>query len=54
MKIHPVFYAGILSVALQSTIPGRHFPEPPLVMVGNAEEYEVDEVLDSRFYRGHL
>ena len=54
MKIHPVFYAGFLSAALQSTIPGRCFPEPPPVIIDNTEEYEVKDVLDSRFYRGHL
>ena len=54
MKIHPVFYAGFLSAAPQSTIPGWNFPEPPPVIVENTEEYKVEDILDSHFYRGHL
>ena len=52
MKIHPVFYVGFLQPAPQSTIPGRTFPEPPPILVDNEEEFEVENILDSRIYRG--
>ena len=54
MKIHPVFYVGFLQPVPQSTIPGRTFPEPPPILVDNEEEFEVENILDSRIYRGRL
>ena len=35
-------------------LPGQHNPAPPLVIVDDAEEWHVEEILDSRMYRQRL
>ena len=45
MKIHPVFYVGLLYPAPQSTIPGRNFPQPPPIVINDEEAFEVEESL---------
>ena len=54
MKIHPLFYVGLLQPAPLTNIPGRQFPQPPPVLIQEQEEYEVESILDSRIYRGNL
>ena len=48
MAVHPVFHVSLLIPHQQSSIPGRHPAEPPAMEVEGEEEYEVEEVLDSR------
>ena len=54
MKVHPVFHVSLLEAYKESTISGRLQPSPPSVEVEGHDEYEVEEVLDSRRRRGKL
>lgn len=49
--LHPVFHVHLLELYIENTIPGRHQPAPPAVEIDGVEEYEVEEILDSRFDR---
>ena len=47
-KIHDVFHVSLLELAKEDPFPQRHLlPEPPIIIDGE-EEYEIDEILDSR------
>ena len=50
LKIHLVVHVSLLSPHHTSSLPGRHPPEPAPLDVEGEEEYEVEEVLDSRRY----
>src|SRR5271170_2901380 len=54
MKVHPVFHVSLLTQKLPDLIPGRHRPPPPPIEVEGEEEYEVEEILDSRMHYGKL
>jgi len=54
MNIHPVFHANLLRLHPPESLPGQTQEPPPPVVVDNQEEYEVDEVLDSRLWHGKL
>ncbi len=54
MKIHPVFHVSLLETFRESSISGRIQPPPPVVEIDNHQEYEVEEILDSRLRRGRL
>jgi hypothetical protein len=47
-KIHPVFHIDLLSPYRETEIHGRNYPRPPPELVDNEEEYEVENILDSR------
>lgn len=47
-SLHPVFHVSLLQKATTSSIPGRYNEPPPSVQVDNYEEFEVEEILDSR------
>jgi len=51
-QLHPVFNVVKLSTAPEDPIPGRkpQAPLPPIVVDGE-EEWEVEEILDSRWHR---
>jgi hypothetical protein len=51
MRIHPVFHTNLLRPAANDPIPGQRNPPPPPVEIDGTEEYEVEEVLDSRWER---
>ena len=54
-RIHPVFHVVKLLPAPRDTIPGRRnteVPEPDII--NDEEHYEVEEILDSRFFRRKL
>jgi hypothetical protein len=54
-RIHPVFHVVKLMPVPPDPITGRHAkPPPPPEIVGGEERYEVEEVVDSRFYRRRL
>ncbi|HEV7736862.1 MAG TPA: hypothetical protein VGO47_05740, partial [Chlamydiales bacterium] len=54
-QLHPVFPVIKLTTALDDPIPGRRpKPPPPPVLVEGEQEWEVEEVLDSRMFRGQL
>lgn len=55
MKIHPVFNTVKLRPFFEDPIPGRRVPSrPPPVIEGEAPEYEVEYLKDSRLHRGKL
>lgn len=54
MKIHPVFHVSLLEPFVESTIPGRILAPPPVIEVDGVEEYEVENILDSRLRRRRL
>jgi hypothetical protein len=54
MKIHPVFHVSLLDRYIESDIPTRVQPPPPSVVIDNQVEFEVEEVLDSKFMRKRL
>ena len=49
MKIHPVFHVSLLSKHVTDEIPGRTQPPPPPIRIGAEEQYEVEEILDSKW-----
>ncbi|QRW17417.1 Retrotransposable element Tf2 protein [Rhizoctonia solani] len=51
LKIHDVFYVGLLSKSHKS--PSQPFPEqPPPETIEGEEEYEVEQIIDSKRQRG--
>ncbi|MBW0587392.1 hypothetical protein O181_127107, partial [Austropuccinia psidii MF-1] len=53
-SIHLVFYISLLEPAKTSTIPNRHQDPPPPIIIKEEEEWEVSQILDSKFKRGKL
>jgi hypothetical protein len=57
-QMHDVFHVDLLEPFIENTIEGRIVPPPPTVSVtdesGVHDEFEVEEVLDSRLRRGKL
>jgi hypothetical protein len=57
MKIHPTFHISKLTprtIKGLSDIGNRELPPLPPIIVNSNEEYEVDQILDSRIYRKKL
>ena len=54
LKIHPVFHTSLLLPYRESKIDNREQPPPPPVIIDNNVEWEVDKIIDSRMYYGHL
>jgi hypothetical protein len=48
MKVHPVFHVSLLEPYKESNISDRTQPPPPCIEIDSHEEYELEEVLDSR------
>jgi hypothetical protein len=48
MKIHPVFHASLLTPYKETEEHGTNFTRPPPEIVGNEEEYEVDQICGVR------
>jgi hypothetical protein len=53
MKIHNVFHASLLEPVVPNPFPDRVAPPPPVIKIDGQEEYEVEEILDSRLFRRH-
>ncbi|MBW0492322.1 hypothetical protein O181_032037 [Austropuccinia psidii MF-1] len=53
-SVHPVFHVSLLEPVKQSTMPNQNQLPPPPVIVGEKEEWEVAQVLDSKLNRGKL
>ena len=47
-KIHPVFHMDLLTPYRETVLHGPNYTRPPLDLIDDAEEYEVERVLDSR------
>ena len=54
MKVHPVFHVSLLTPYQANTLPGRVQPPPPPIIVEGFEEFEVQEILDSRIHYNKL
>lgn len=54
MHIHPVFHVSLLEKHVANTFPDRVMGPPPTIHVDGLPEFEVHEILDSRFFRGKL
>lgn len=52
IKIHPVINVSRLRLMKEPSIPGQTESEPPPVEIDGELEYEVEQILDSRIYRG--
>ena len=50
LKIHDVFHVSRLSLYKGNKVNGEIPPPPAPIIVDNEEEYEVEEILDSRFF----
>jgi hypothetical protein len=48
MKIHPIFHVLKLEPCATDPLPGHVPPPTPPVIVESEEEWEIDEILDSR------
>jgi len=49
MKVHLVFHVSLLQPAATDPLPGQVQPAPPPIIVDDEPEWEVDEIVDSRF-----
>jgi hypothetical protein len=56
IQLHPVFHISLLEPAEPDSepIPGHIQPPPPPVIIDNEEEWELEEIVDSRHYRNQL
>ena len=51
--IHPVFHASFLTLYHKTAEHGANYQWPPLEMIDDQEEYEVEQVI-SHWYYGHM
>jgi hypothetical protein len=51
MKIHPVFHTNLLKPAATDPLPGQNPDPPPPVEAEGVEEWEVEDIVDSRWDR---
>lgn len=54
MKIHPVFHSSLLRLDQNDPLPNQIPEPPPPVIVEGENEWNVEEILDSRYYYGRL
>ena len=47
-KIHPVFHVDLLTPYKETAFHGTNYTRPPLDLINDDEEYEVEQILDSR------
>ena len=47
-KIHPVFHVDLLTPYKETTFHGTNYTRPPPDLINDEEEYEVEQILDSR------
>ncbi len=53
-KIHPVFHASLLMPYKETWMHGENFTEPPPDLIEGEQEWEVEQILDTRRYRSQL
>jgi hypothetical protein len=55
VKLHPVFHISLLEpTASTEPIPGHQQPPPPPVIINEQQEWEVEEIIDSRRHRNQI
>ena len=55
MKIHPVFHVSLLSPVAQDALPGQiSGPVPPLEVLNEEPEYEIERVVGSIWQNGQI
>ena len=54
LRIHPVFHSSLLRLDPDDPLPSQVIPPPPPIEVEGEPEWEVQEILDSRWYYGRL
>lgn len=54
LKLHPVFHVDRLSKYGGNEVNGERPPPPEPIVIDGEEEYEVEQILDSRYYRRQL
>ena len=47
-KVHPVFHVDLLTPYKETTFHGMNYTRPPPDLINDEEEYEVEQILDSR------
>ena len=47
-KIHPMFYASLLSPYHKNDVHGLNFPAPPPDLIAGEEEYEIEKIIHHR------
>ena len=52
MRIHDIFNLNLLQPAATNPLPGQHNSPLPLIVVNDEEEWEVDNILDTKHGRG--
>ena len=50
MHVHPVFHVSLLEPHVANTFPGRVVAPPLAIQVDDLPEFEVNSILDSRFW----
>ncbi|MBW0562444.1 hypothetical protein O181_102159 [Austropuccinia psidii MF-1] len=53
-SIHPVFHISLLEPVKTSAIPNQNQEPPPPIIIEEEEEWEVSQILDSKFKRRKL
>ena len=53
-QVHDVFHISLLTKAPYDEIPGRKPTNPPPIIIDSEEEWEVEEILDSRLKNRQL
>ncbi|KAI1007900.1 hypothetical protein K3495_g324 [Podosphaera aphanis] len=48
MKFHPVFHVSLLELAASNPVPGQVQLPPPPIIIDGEEEFEVEQIYDSR------
>jgi hypothetical protein len=53
-RIHPVHHVSLLDPVAEDPLPEQRVTPPPPVEVDGDQEYQVEQVEDSRMYRNQL
>ena len=54
MRSHPVFHVYLLEPVATNPLAGHEQPAPPLIIVDDTIEFEVEQILDSKIVRKNL